>query len=391
MTAPARVVVVGASIGGLTAAETLRQEGFHGEIILLGDESHLPYTRPPLSKQILLGEWTPEEAAIRTTAELDDLRIDVRTGCAATGLDVDARVLQTSDGPLPFDELIIATGTEPRTHPLLTDAPTLRTLEHSVQLRERLQTARRIAIVGSGILGSEIASAARKHDAETLLLGRSGSLGFGGVGRLLTDRLSRLHENHGVELALRADITAASPASDGGTELTIDGTTRAFDLVVVMIGGTPRTRWLDGSALDLSDGVACDSAGSAAPGVWAVGDVAAWADPVTGEHVRVEHQSNAIEQAIAVATRLAHGAESPQPVPFFWSEIHGTRINAYGWFDAQHPLIDTTTDAAAKGAVLESRDATGHLRGVVGWNASPRDFRTARTAVVTSAPPVPQP
>ena len=384
----ARVVVVGASIGGLTAAETLREEGYSGEIVLIGDEPHLPYNRPPLSKQILAGEWEPAQAAIRTATELDERAIRVMTGCTATGLDLAARVLQTSDGPLAFDELIIATGTEPRLHAALSRSDTLRTLDHAVALRSRLDDARSVAVIGSGILGSEIASAARKRDAATLLIGRSGSLSFGSVGTLLSDELTRLHESHGVELALHATVTDAYATSDGGQELVFgDGDRRRFDVVVTMIGGTPRTGWLAGSGLDLADGIACDATGAAAPGVWAVGDVAAWADPSSGRHVRVEHQSNAIEQAIAVAVRIARGESSPAPVPLFWSEIHGTRINAYGWFDQTNAL---ETQPAERGAVYLARDSSDHIRGAIGWNASPREFRTARAAVAVpaSAPPV---
>ncbi|MFD6054602.1 NAD(P)/FAD-dependent oxidoreductase [Agromyces sp. NPDC060279] len=398
MSAPARVVIVGASIGGLTVAESLRDEGFEGEITLLGDEPHLPYTRPPLSKQILAGEWQPEQAAIRTAAELDELGILVRTGQRATGLDVETRTLHTADGPIPYDELVIATGTQPRQHPALPEASTLRTMDDALRLRERLDAARRVAVIGSGILGSEIASAARKRDAEVLLVGRSGALGFGGVGTLLSEELVRLHEAHGVELALRTELTgaelaAAGPAGTAGAPDAValefaDGTTRTVDLVVTMIGGTPRTDWLASSTLDLADGIACDRLGIAAPGVSAVGDVAAWLDPITGRHRRVEHQSNAIEQAIAVAGRLAHGAEGAQPVPLFWSEIHGTRIHAYGWFGPERPLAELPKTAESAGTVYGSHDGVGELRGVVGWNAPPRDFRTARAAVVTTAHPL---
>ena len=384
MTTPERVVVVGASIGGLTAAETLRQEGFAGEILLIGDEEHLPYNRPPLSKQILARDWEPGDAAIRTARELDELGIRVLTGRAATGLDVEGRVLETDAGPLAFDELIIATGTEPRRHPALPDAATLRTMDDALALRDRMDAAGSVAVVGSGILGSEIASAARKRGADTLLVGRSGALGFGGVGTLLTQPLVGLHTEHGVELALRADVVEAAPSGVGGYILTFaDGTTRSFDLVVAMIGGRPRTDWLSGSGLDVTDGIVCEATGSAAPGVWAVGDVAAWQDPATGRHTRVEHQSYAIEQAIAVATRLAHGASSPRPVPLFWSELHGTRITAYGWFDQSAALDEQILD---RGAVYLAHDASGTVRGAVGWNATPRDFRAARAAVAAPSP-----
>ncbi|WP_433676154.1 NAD(P)/FAD-dependent oxidoreductase [Microbacterium gorillae] len=385
-----RVVVVGASIGGLTAAETLRQEGFAGEIVLIGSETHLPYSRPPLSKQILLGDWEGDEAVIRTAAELAELGIQVRTGCRATGLDVGGRVLHTELGELAFDQLIIATGTAPRSHAAVPSALTLRTLDDAIELRRRLRSAHRVAVIGSGILGSEIASAARKHEAETLLIGRSGSLGFGGVGDLLSDQLITLHRDHGVELSLRAEIDSSSVTASGTLLTFADGSSREVDLTVAMIGGTPQTRWLASSGLDVSDGVACDAVGEAVPGISAVGDVAAWTDPISGRPRRVEHQSYAIEQAIAVALRLQHGRDSMPPVPLFWSEIHGVRINAYGWFDPTHRLTDETpADEAVDRRVYGSRDDRGDLRGVIGWNATPRAFRAARAAVATAPHPVP--
>lgn len=382
-----RIVVVGASIGGLTAAETLRQEGFDGEVVLLGDERHRPYNRPPLSKQIIAGDWEPDDAGIRSDAEIDGLGIDLRTSCTAEGLDAEDRVLHTSQGELPFDELVIATGTEPRRHPLVPTALTLRTIDDALAIRDGLRRARRVAVIGPGILGSEIASAARKYGADAQLIGRSGTLTFGGVGALLSERLAELHRGHGVDLELDAEIVGADVGADGTSIRFADGSATTADLVVAMIGGTPRTGWLRSSTLDVADGVLCDGAGQAAPGIHAVGDVAAWRDPYTGRPVRVEHQSNAIEQAIAVSMRLVHGEQSARPVPLFWSEVHGTRINAFGWFDPQLAL--TPFDDSP--AVLVSRDDTGRVHGAVGWGAPPRDFRPARAAVAESSTLAPLP
>ena len=382
-----RIVIVGASIGGLTAAETLRQEGFDGEVILIGDERHAPYNRPPLSKQIIMGDWEPEDAGIRRGTEIDDLGIELRTSCAAESLDAPGRVLRTSQGELPFDELIIATGTEPRRHPLLPEALTLRTVDDALTIREGLRAARRVAVVGPGILGSEMASAARKYGADTQLIGRSGTLTFGGVGALLSAQLVDLHEANGVDLALSAEIVGASADAGGTSILFADGRSERADLVVAMIGGVPRTRWLQSSTLTVDNGVVCDATGSAAPGISAVGDVAAWADPFTGRLVRVEHQSNAIEQAIAVAMRIVHGEQGSRPVPLFWSELHGTRITAFGWFDPQLPLAPLDESPT----VLVSRDESGRTHGAVGWGAPPREFRVARAAVAESSTLAPLP
>lgn len=386
MTTAPRVVIVGASVGGVTAAETLRQEGFSGEIVLIGEERHRPYLRPPLSKQVLLGEWEPDQASMHTPAQADELDIDLRTSCEALGLDVGARVVHTSQGDVPYDELIIATGSEPRRHPLVPQALVLRTMDDSLALRDGLRAAHRVGVIGAGVLGSEIASAARKYGVDTLLVGRSALLTFGGVGALLSSRLIRLHQENGVELALGSDIVGSEAIRGGTSILLASGRTEPVDLVVSMIGATPRTQWLDSSTLRIADGVVCDAVGQAAPGISAVGDVAAWEDPFTGKPARVEHQSNAIEQAVAVALRIVHGEPGTQPAPFFWSEIHGTRIQAYGWFDPVRPLISAeNTDGESAGpdtaAVLLSQDA-GQVRGVIGWNAPPREFRSARAAVI---------
>ncbi len=377
MTRPERVVVVGASIAGMTAAETMRQEGYRGELVLIGDEGHEPYVRPPMSKQVLMGEWDPAQTEIRSAAEIRDLDIELRMDCPATGLDVGGRVLATSQGPVGFDELIIATGSAPRRHPGIQSALTLRTVTDALALREALVAASSVLVVGSGILGSEVASASRKHGVTTTMAGIEGRLGFGSVGVQLSDRLAELHREHDVELKLSSPVLA-SRALPGGTEIDFAEGTRSFDVVVAMIGASPTTGWLEGSSLRLANGICCDANGLAAPGVHAVGDVAAWYDPASGRHVRVEHQSNAIEQAIAVAARVVRGTECTRPVPLFWSEIHGTRINAYGWFDPGFPLSAATPGRS----VLTSSDPEGEVHGVVGWNASPREFRAARASVV---------
>jgi NADPH-dependent 2,4-dienoyl-CoA reductase/sulfur reductase-like enzyme len=385
MTSRHRIVVVGASLAGLSVAESLRLEGFDGEILLVGDESHLPYSRPPLSKQVLLDDWVPERSILKSTHELEELGIEFRGSTTATGLDIRNRVVITDEGVEHYDDVVIATGTRARR--VWDDAGvlTLRTLDDATALRAELRRAGRVAVLGAGVLGSEIASAARRLGGDVTLIGRSGRISFGAVGTALSARLENLHRENGVDLRLATTVLDIATGI-GGTRVGFDdGTGVRADVVISAIGGIPRTEWLTGSGLILADGVVCDHRGVAAPGVYAVGDVAAWADPATGIASRVEHQSSAIEQAMAVATTILHDREPAIPVPFFWSEIHGARIKAYGWFAAQHPLVEL--DAASQdGSVLLGSQEDGLTSGVIAWNLPPQAFRKARGLVDAAVP-----
>lgn len=388
MTTRHRIVVVGASLAGLTVAESLRTEGFEGEILLLGDEPHLPYSRPPLSKQVLLDDWEASHSIIKSERELEELGIEFRGSAAATGLDIHRRVVATVSGDEPYDDVVIATGTRARRVWSDAGVRTLRTLDEAASLRTDLRRSRRVAVLGAGVLGSEIASAALRLGNEVALIGRSDRMSFGAVGTALSARLEELHRSSGVDLRLATEVVDVVPTGNGALVTLDDGSDLSADVVVAAIGGTPATEWLIGSGLNLADGVVCDQRGSAAPGVHAVGDVAAWADPVTGVAQRVEHQSNAIEHAMAVASAIVHDRDPATPVPFFWSEIHGARIKVYGWFAPESALIELATGAET-GSLLGSPD-DGRTRGIVAWNLPPRAFREARL-LVDAAVPVPDP
>lgn len=404
MTAPPartaeRVVIVGASVAGITCAETLRAEGFAGRITVIGDEREAPYNRPPLSKQVLTGEWGASEARLLPTGDLAALDVDLRLGVRATGVDRSSRVVHVDDAgagaqgapaDLPFDALVIATGVTPR-HPhglpRLPGVHVVRTLDDALRLRGDLVGAESVAVVGSGILGSEIAAAARKQGAQVTLVGRSTQLSLGQVGPRLAERLRGLHESAGVKLATGASVTglgtSRSSAPDRVASITLSsGEMIPADLVVFAIGCLPAVSWLSGAGLDLADGVVCDEHGVASPGVYAVGDVAAWRDPATGVARRAEHQLNAIEQAQAVARLIATGETSPRPLPFFWSELYGTRIQSYGTFARGGELTPVTGDLAGDRFVAESLAPDGTCVGVVGWS-HPREFRLARARVGT--------
>jgi NADPH-dependent 2,4-dienoyl-CoA reductase/sulfur reductase-like enzyme len=372
-----RIVIVGASIAGLTAAESLRLEGFEGEIVLIGDEAHLPYSRPPLSKQLLMGSWEPDQTRIKSKQDLADLGIQFRGSSPALQLELNNRVVLTASGVEKFDDLIIATGAKARQLGSQ-GVHTLRNLEDSISLREKLSHSKSIAVIGAGVLGSEIASAGRVLGSEVILVGKAKDISFGSVRSALSKRIEDLHSTNGVELRLGSDVLDINVQEDGARFLLDSGEVVAADIAVAAVGAIPCTEWLAKSGLDISDGVICDSLGVAADGVYAIGDVAAWQDPETGAQVRVEHQTNAIEQAMSVARTIVNSAQPIAPVPFFWSDLHGVSIKAYGWFDGQS--LKELTSISQSGALLGA-DTGGRTRGVVAWDAPVKEFRQGRSLV----------
>ena len=242
--ASARVVIVGASTGGLTAAEALRHEGFQGPITVVGDEPHLPYRRPPLSKQVLTGEWPGERAYLLDAGRLDDLDLDLRLGRRARELDVAAHTVRVDDDRIPYGVVIIATGVRARPLPGAGEAQgvhTLRTLDDVEAIRAGLQRATRVAVIGAGVLGSEIASAIRHLGLHVVLIGRTPAMRLGHVGDHVSGLIEELHRANGVDV--RTGVSVLDVTSTGThQELALsNGQVVVADLVIVAIGGTPST------------------------------------------------------------------------------------------------------------------------------------------------------
>lgn len=321
-------VVVGASAAGLAAAETLRREGYDGILTLIGAEFDPPYDRPPLSKQILASDWDADRLALRTLEQLTALRLDLRLGVHATGLDRAERVVRLADGTvIPYDGLIIATGVRPRRLPGA-GAHVLRTLGDALALRRRLRPGTRLAVVGAGFLGAECAAVARGLGCDVVLLEPAPVPLAQAVGEQVGRVLSEAHRDHGVDL--RTGVTV-SAVTDTGV-LLAGGELVEADEVLVAIGTQPNTEWLDGSGLEITDGLVCDQYSAAAPGVYGAGDVARWHNPLFGVPMRVEHRTNAAEQGMAAARNLLYpDARKPfAPVPYFWSDQYDLKIHAYG-------------------------------------------------------------
>ena len=349
---PRSIVVVGASLAGLRTAAALRRNGFEGSLTLVGAEDHWPpYDRPPLSKHVLVGAIEPERARIRVP---DDLDLEVITGCRATGLDVDARTVALDDhDDVSFDRLVIATGAAPRHLPGTQDIPavhTLRTIDDSLRLRERLQASRRVAVIGAGFIGCEVASACLEMELDVALVDIEPAP-LAPLGRAMGTFVRGVQAELGVDLHLGTGVAAIESTSNGADVRLDDGTTLSVDTVVVGIGVTPSTGWLAESGLQVDDGVVCDDACLALGGggrIAAVGDVARWDHPRYGS-LRIEHWTNASEQATHVAKALLSPAAEVEPfapVPYFWSDQFGLKLQYIGAAspDAEVAIVQGSED-----------------------------------------------
>jgi NADPH-dependent 2,4-dienoyl-CoA reductase/sulfur reductase-like enzyme len=338
------IVIVGASLAGLRAAESLRHLGHDGPMTLVGEERHRPYDRPPLSKQILTGKATPENIAL---AVPDGLDATWQLGASATGLDLYGRRVQLSDGDeIPYDGLVIATGAQPRVLPGAAPGEGvhyLRTRDEAVRLRDDLARTEALAVIGAGFIGLEVASSAQELGVSTVVLEALPVPLERALGAEMGQSLMDWHRSRGT--AVRAgigvhELVRRDRDGSGRPEAVrlSDGTVIPADTVVVGVGVAPATEWLERSGIDLGDGVRCDSrlrvlrAGHPVPGVVAAGDVARWDHPGYGESVRVEHWTNAAEagEAAAQALLLGDGAEPYAPVPYFWSDQHGVKLQFVG-------------------------------------------------------------
>ena len=331
------VSIVGASLAGYWAAETLRRDGFEGRISLIGDEPHAPYDRPPLSKKFLAGDLYDDRLPLTTAEKLADLGLEMRLGCQATGLDVATRTLEVDGVAEPYDGLLIATGARCRNLPGtagLAGVHTLRTRDDAEAIRDALANgARRVVVVGAGFIGAEVASTAIGRGAEVTMVEALEAPFERVLGVEMGAVMADVHRRHGVDL--RTGVGVDEVLGDdrlAGVRLA-DGATLEADLLVVGIGVVPNTDWLEGSGLTLDDGVVCDETCLAAPDVAAAGDVARWANPRYGEVMRVEHWDNAVQQGVHAARRLLQSDEEATPyapVPWFWTDQYDRKVQLAG-------------------------------------------------------------
>jgi NADPH-dependent 2,4-dienoyl-CoA reductase/sulfur reductase-like enzyme len=385
------VVVVGTSLAGLRALQALRRSGFEGRLVAIGEEEEPPYDRPPLSKEVLAGKWDVERTRL-LRPEDESLGVEWRLGRPASGLDLAARCVLLAGGErVPFDGLVIATGAFARTipgTPPLAGIHVLRTLADCVALRGELDRSPRVAVIGAGFIGMEVAATCRGRGLAVTVIEALAAPLERGLGARLGAFVGEIHREQGVDLRLGAKV--ARFVGDGRVEALelADGTRVPADVVVVGIGAAPATRWLEGSGLELADGVLCDAACRAtrAPCVVAAGDVARWPNALFDETMRIEHWTNATEQADhAVASLLAGDTALPfSPVPFVWSDQYDKKIQVAGRIEgADETRIVDGSLAERRFVMLFGKK--GRLTGVLGINR-PRLVMKHRAQIRGGAP-----
>jgi NADPH-dependent 2,4-dienoyl-CoA reductase/sulfur reductase-like enzyme len=387
------VAVVGASLAGLSAARALREQGFTGELVVVGEESHRPYDRPPLSKDFLAGRVDVSDLALET----DDEQLQARwlLGTRATALDAATRRLTLSDGShLDADGIVIATGARARTLPgteALAGVHTLRTVDDAVALRGELVPGRRLVVIGAGFIGAETASTAHALGLDVTVVEAMATPLSGPLGVQMGAVVCRLHTDHGVRLECGTGVHRLVGAGRvEGVELA-DGSVLPADLVLVGIGAIANIGWLQGSGLALGNGVLCDAGGlTSRPGIAAVGDCAAWLDESSGQHQRVEHWTGALERPRVAVAGLLSGSSATVPVspPYFWSDQYDVRIQFAG--TTRHgDVVTVQTGDPADRSFLATYHRDGELVAVLGMNQVRQFTRWRRQLVAGGLPGTP--
>jgi 3-phenylpropionate/trans-cinnamate dioxygenase ferredoxin reductase subunit len=372
-----RVVVVGGSLAGLRAAQALRRGGFVGDLVVVEPDPDAPYDRPPLSKAFLTGDVASDAVRVPVNG-IDELRLEWRRA-TAVALDAERRELTFDDGAsLAADGIVLACGATPRRLPGAEDISgvhVMRSLADARAIRAGLEEAgRRVAVIGGGFIGAEIAASARSRGHEvTIVEALERPLGRV-LPVLLAERCAALHRDNGVSLRLGVGVDRITPDTAhgaAGVELA-DGSVVEADVIVVGIGVIPNDQWLGGSGLEIADGVVCADTLVAAPGIVAAGDVARWPSPRFGERIRVEHWENAVDMGTRAGSNLLAASrgedlEPYDPVPWFWSDQYDRKIQLAGRCTSDD-IVHVVEDDPQAGRFLALIGRGDQLVGVFGIN-----------------------
>ena len=386
----APIVIVGASLAGLRAAQAIRRSGHDGEVVVIGAERREPYTRPPLSKELLAGAQEPEDTVLARR----DADVDWRLGISATGLDPHRHEVTLDGGEvLRYDRLVIATGARARPWPgvpmELEGLYTLRDLDDALALRSALAQRPRLAVVGAGFLGCEVAATARTLGLEVTLIDVERQP-MSALGSAIAAGCAALHRSRGVRLLLGSGVDGFEGAGRLEAVRLADGTRVEADAALVALGAVPNTEWLMESGLELEPGVVCDATLAArdAEDVFCAGDAAAWPHPMAdGATIRIEHWTNAAEQGAAAGRNVlaAPGERAPYAsVPYFWSDQYDVKIQAIG-LPGRAERFELLERSPEGDRWVAAGVRAGRMVAAVGWNA-PRRLALYRGRVADMPP-----
>ncbi|MCZ8378930.1 FAD/NAD(P)-binding oxidoreductase [Mycobacterium sp. CPCC 205372] len=379
------IVIVGGGLAAARTAEQLRRSQFSGAVTIVSDEDHLPYDRPPLSKEVLRSET--DDVTLKPAEFYDENDITMLLGAGAKSVDTAARTLTLSDGrEIGYDELVIATGLVPKRIPSFPDLAgihVLRNFNESLALRREAGSARRAVVVGAGFIGCEVAASLRSMGVEVTLVEPQPAPLANVLGQQIGELVARVHRAEGVDVRCGVGVSEVVGTDKVEKVVLADGAEVEADLVVVGIGSTPAVGWLEGSGIALDNGVVCDAQGrSSAPNVWAIGDVASWRDTV-GQQVRVEHWSNVADQArVLVPAMLGQDVPQVVSVPYFWSDQYDVKIQCLGEPEADD-IVHVVEDDGRKFLAFYERD--GVVAGVVGGGMPGKVMKT-RAKIANGAP-----
>jgi NADPH-dependent 2,4-dienoyl-CoA reductase/sulfur reductase-like enzyme len=387
MSSDRRFVIVGGGLAAAKLAETLRAKDFDGTVTLIGAEEHLPYERPPLSKEHLAGKKSLPEFTVVPAQWYRDHHVEVRLGTTVTGLDPAAKTITLpDDSTLPYDKLALATGSTPRTLPVPgADAPnvyTLRTIEDSDTLIELFGSARRIVIIGAGWIGLEVAAAARSAGVEVTVVERADLPLLAVLGPEMAQVFADLHRANGVDFRFGAQVDAITTEEAIATDVAngvrlADGSTIEADAILVAVGARPNVDLAADAGLAVDDGVLVDERlATSDPDIVAVGDIAAQQHPVLGRRIRVEHWANALNQpAVAAATMLGEQAAYDR-LPYFFTDQYDLGMEYTGFAaPGEYARVVVRGDTAAREFVafwLDSGDRVLAGMNVNVWDVTDR-------------------
>ena len=374
-----RYVIIGAGPAGMRAAEVLRGQALEADILLIGDELHPPYDRPPLSKAFITETLAPAKLHLKPESFYAEQRIGLRLGTTATGIDRAAKTVRLADGErIAYDKLLIATGCHARRLPALFDAADilyLRSLADAERIRGSLAPGREVILIGGGFIGLELAASATRRGATVTVLEALPRLMARALPPLVGDYARALHERHGVRFEFAARIRSIARSPTGGAVVSTALAEHAGDIVVAGIGAAPNTALAEAAGLAVEDGIRVDAQGRTSdPDIFAAGDVTRHLNPLLGRALRVESWQVALNQAAAVARAMAGGGETYAELPWLWTDQYDCNIQVLGVVDPAMAMVRRGEGAAF---TLVGLDREGRIAAAITVNNG-RDMAVLR-------------